>query len=252
MAPETALHDFRRSLGADGEDSPERRRPLRGRYLLERDTLPGWARSSGCILAGADYLNRVTGGGAEHAVFFDPELQAYVKITRGFGLTAGTDFRIGKRTQKYLAVPFVRQATPLEYLERLVLFNELFGDDIRVAGVIGGSEPAIVTTQPVIRGRDASSAEIVSFMAGLGFAPLDNVVVGRRDSASFFRAADGVAVFDAHGENVLAGETGIAPIDLFVIRAGEDLRAFLEMPAADRLAEIGRWVSVSSDWSAAH
>lgn len=72
-------------------------------------------------------------------------------------------------------------------------------------------------------------------MASLGFAPLDDV-----------------AVFDAHGENVLAGETGIAPIDLFVIRAGEDLRAFLEMPAADRLAEIGRWVSVSSDWSAAH
>ena len=247
MAPESALHDFRRSLGTDGEDSPERRRPLRERYRIERDALPGWARSSGCLLAGSDYLSRVTGGGAEHAVFFDPEAQAYVKITRRFGLTTGTDFRIGKRTQKYLAVPFVRPATPLEYLERLVLFNEVFGDDIHVAGVIAEPEPAIVTTQPVIRGRDASPAEIVSCMAALGFAPLDDVVVGRRDSASFFRAADSVAVFDAHGENVIAAKTGIAPIDLFVIRAGEDLRAFLEMPAAERLAEIGRWVSVSSD-----
>ena len=247
MAPESALHDLRRSLGADAADSAERRRPLRERYRIERDTLIEWARSSGCILDGGEILNRVTGGGAEHAVYFDAELQAYVKITRRFGLTAGTDFRIGKRTQKYLAVPFARQATPLEYLERIVLFNEVFGDDIRFAGVIAGPEPAIVTTQPVIRGRDAFPAEIVSFMAELGFAPLEDVVVGRRDSASFFRAADGVAAFDAHGENVLAGETGIAPIDLFVIRAGEDLRTFLEMPAADRLAEVGRWVSVLSD-----
>ena len=246
MAPESALHDFRRSLGTDGEDSPERRRPLRERYRIERDALLEWARSSGCVLDGGEYLSRVQDGGAEHAVFLDEERELVFKITRRFGLTAGTDFRIGKRTQKYLAVPFVRQATPLEYLERIVLFNEVFGDDIRLVGVIAEPEPAIVTTQPVIRGRDASPAEIVTFMADLGFAPLDDVVVGRRDSASFFRAADGVAVFDAHGENIIAAETGIAPIDLFVIRASEDLRAFLEMPAADRLAEIGRWVSVSS------
>ena len=141
----------------------------------------------------------------------------------------------------------MRRATPLEYLERLVLFNDVFGDDIRLVGVIAEPEPAIVTTQPVIRGRHASPAEIASCMAALGFAPVDDVVLDRRDSTSFFGAADGVAVFDAHGENVLAGEMGIAPIDLFVIRAGEDLRAFLEMPAADRLAEIGQWVSVSSD-----
>ena len=84
-------------------------------------------------------------------------------------------------------------------------------------------------------------------MAALGFAPLEGIVVGRRDSASFFRAADGVAAFDAHGENVIAGASGVAPIDLFVIRAGEDLAAFLGMTAADRAAEVGQWVSLSSD-----
>ena len=247
MAPESALHDLRRICETGEEEPGERRRPLRERYRIERDAILGWARGSGCLLTGGEYLSRVQDGGAEHAVFLDEEQELVFKITRRFGLTAGTDFRIGKRTQKYLAVPFVRQATPLEYLERLVLFNEVFGDDIRLVGVIAEPEPAIVTTQPVIRGRDASPAEIVSCMATLGFAPLEDVIVGRHDSASFFRTADGVATFDAHGENVLAAETGIAPIDLFVIRAGEDLRAFLEMPAADRLAEIGRWVSVSSD-----
>lgn len=162
-------------------------------------------------------------------------------------MTVGTQFHIGKRSQKYLGIPFVRQASPLEYLERIVLFNELFGDDIRVVGFIAEPEPAIVTTQPVIRGRDASPMEITAFMATLGFAPLEEVIVGRGDSASYFRAADGVAAFDAHGENVIAGQDGVAPIDLFVIRANDDLHAFLSLSTAERLAEIGRCISLSSD-----
>ena len=131
-------------------------------------------------------------------------------------------------------------------MERIALFNELFGDDIRVVGLIAEPEPAIVTTQPVIRGRDASPSEITTFMATLGFDPLEELVVGRGDSASYFRAADGVAAFDAHGENVITGQNGVAPIDLFVIRAQDDLKTFLALPVAERLAEIGRWVSLSS------
>lgn len=246
MAPESALHDIRRSLGADGAEPPERRRSLRERYERERDALLEWARSSRCLLDARKYLNRVQGGGAEHAVFFDRDSQAYFKITRGFGLTVGTNFHIGKRTQRYLGVPFVRQATPLEYLERLALFNGLFGDEIRVAGVLAEPESAIVTTQPVIRGRDATPGEISAFMGTLGFAAVPGVVAGRRDSASFFRAADSAAAFDAHGENVITGAAGVAPIDLFVVRADEDLAAFLAMPPDERLAEVGEWVSLSS------
>jgi hypothetical protein len=244
MAPKSALHDIRRICGADGTESPERRCTLRERYERERDAVLEWARSSLCLLDAREYLNRVQGGGAEHAVFLDGDV--VTKITRRFGLTVGTNFHIGKRTQRYLGVPFVRQATPLEYLERLALFNELFGDDIRVAGVLAGPEPAIVTTQPVIRGRDAAPDEITAFMGTLGFAEVPYVVAGRRDSASFFRAADSAAAFDAHGENVIAGTAGVAPIDLFVVRADEDLAAFLAMPPDERLAEFGEWVSLSS------
>ena len=56
-----------------------------------------------------------------------------------------------------------------------------------------------------------------------------------------------VAAFDAHGENILTGAGGVAPIDLFVVRAGEDLAAFLALPAEERAAEVGQWVSLSSD-----
>ena len=246
MAPESALHDIRRSLGADGAEPPERRRTLWERYERERDAVLEWARSSRCLLDSRDYLNRVQGGGAEHAVFFDRDSQAYFKITRGFGLTVGTNFHIGKRTQRYLGLPFVRQATAIDYLERLALFNELFGDNIQVVGVLAEPEPAIVTTQPVIRGRDATPDEITTFMAALGFAEVPGVVAGRRDSASFFRASDGAAAFDAHGENVIMGDAGAAPIDLFVVRADEDLAAFLATPVDERRAEVGEWVSLSS------
>ena len=247
MAPESALHDLRRICGTSAAEPGERRRPLRERYAIERSALLEWARGAGCLLDGGDYLSRVQDGGAEHAVFLDEERDLVFKITRQFGLTVGTNFHIGKRTQKYLALPFVRQATPVEYLERVILFNDIFGDDLRFVGVIGEPEPAIVTTQPVIRGRDATPAEAEQFMVALGFAPLAGIVVGRRDSASFFRASDGVAAFDAHGENILTGAGGVAPIDLFVVRAGEDLAAFLALPAEDRAAEVGQWVSLSSD-----
>lgn len=246
MAPQSALHDIRRSLGADGAHEAERRRTLWERYQRERDAVLEWARNRGCLLDGSGYLNRVTGGGAEHAVFFDRDSQTYFKITRKFGLTVGTNFHIGKRTQRYLGVPFVRQATPLEYLERMALFNDVFADDIRVVGVLAEPEPAIVTTQPVIRGRDATVEEITTFMAGLGFAEVRGVVAGRRDSVSYFRASDGVAAFDAHGENVIFGGGGVAPIDLFVVRTDEDLAAFLATPVEERLAEVGEWVSLSS------
>ena len=49
------------------------------------------------------------------------------------------------------------------------------------------------------------------------------------------------------GENVITGRNGVAPIDLFVVRASEDLAAFFRMSAAERAAEVGQWVSLSSD-----
>lgn len=171
-----------------------------------------WARGAGRLIDGREILSRVTGGGAEHMVFFDRKTQRYTKITRGFGLTVGTDYTIGKQTQRWLGVPFVREATPLDYLERIVLFNAVFGDDITLESVISdpGSE-AIVTSQPVVQGRETSPAEIARFMTSLDFAAVPGVVAGRSDSVSFFRAADRTGVFDTHGENFLTDGRRVAP-----------------------------------------
>lgn len=58
MAPQSALHDIRRSIGANADDPPERRRTLRERYLDERAAILGWARDSGCLLDGRDYYRK--------------------------------------------------------------------------------------------------------------------------------------------------------------------------------------------------
>ena len=244
MALESALHDLRGSPGAVRAGTEERPVPLGERVRIERGVLLGWARREGRLLSPIRLRSRVIGGGAEHEVFFDHASQRYFKLTIEGGLTIDSEFRIGKRTQRWLGVPFVREATPLEYLERLVLFNEVFGDDIRLEGVIADAEqPCLVTSQPVIRGRETTHAEIAGFLRQLGFRPVPGVVAGRHDSASFYRADDRVAVFDAHGENFLTDGRYVAPIDLLIVRADDSLHQFLMLDPRGRAAEIGKSVS---------
>ncbi|MCW5557861.1 MAG: hypothetical protein KIT22_08520 [Verrucomicrobiae bacterium] len=244
MALESALHDLRGSGRTVQPSAAERPSELADRARREHGLLIRWARREERLLDGIQWRARVTGGGAEHNVFFDDATQRYFKLTIGGGLTIGSDYRIGKRSQRWLTLPFVREATPREYLERLALFNQVFGDDLRLEGVIADAEPpCVVTSQPVIHGRETTAAEIAHFLTRLEFQPVPGVVAGRHDSVSFYRPDDRVAVFDAHGENFLTDHGHVAPIDAFIIRVEGDLHAFLTLDPRERDAEIGRWVS---------
>lgn len=244
MALESALHDLRGVSGPDGADSTQRPGALADLARRQRRTLIEWARRNGKILAGDRFFPRVTNGGAEHRVFLDEAVGRAFKLTIGGGLTVGIDYRIGKRSQRWLALPFVREATPREYLERLALFNDVFGDDLQLEGVIVDVEPpCVVTSQPVIRGRETTAAEIADFLTQIEFRPVPGVVAGRHDSVSFYRSDDRVAVFDAHGENFLTDRGHVAPIDAFILRVDDDLHGFLTLDPRERDAEIGRWVS---------
>lgn len=152
-----------------------------------------------------------------------------------------TNFHIGKKTQRYIAVPFLREATPFEYLTRLQLFNLTFGEDIEIEGVIAepGKE-AIVISQLFNVGGAATPAQVEEFMAGLGFVPVPGVSAGKAKSISYFRARDSVAVFDTHGQNFLISGSEIVPIDGLIIVANKDLATYLTMPAEERVAELGR------------
>lgn len=183
----------------------------------------------------------------EHHVFFDEARDRYVKITHGvrgdlpgFDLTVDTDFVVGRKSQRGLGVPFVRDATPCEYLERLALFSRILDDETIVEGVFGDpGQTAIVVSQKTIEGRSATAAEVAEHLASRDFLPVPGVAAGRQDSVTYFRSEGRVAVFDTHGENfIIKLDGGIAPIDALIIAADEALARYLSLPPAERREEV--------------
>lgn len=224
----------------DGAEPPDRGRALREARAREIAALEAWAAARGLTHGWVELAPRIREGGAEHDVYQDAASQRWFKVTKQGGLTVDEDWVLGKISQRWLAVPFVREATPLEYLERLTLFNETFGDDVRLEAVTRKSdgEFAIVTSQPHVRGRPAENGETQAFMESLGFAFVPDVSAGRMDSASFHRAAYGMAVFDTHGENFFVFEGLVFPIDALIIKASDSLSQFLLMAPAERRREV--------------
>ena len=115
----------------------------------------------------------------------------------GFALTVDTDFHIGKVSQRYIGVPYLREATPFEYLARLRLFNLTFRDFIEFEGVIDDpGKEAIITSQEFINGQAAASDEVEAFMTERGFVAVPGVVAGRGNSMSYFYSKYGSAYGD--------------------------------------------------------
>jgi hypothetical protein len=93
------------------------------------------------------------------------------------------------------------EATPLEYLERLALHNDLVPGLNQLEGILmqADDDLAIVTSQPRFDIVPVTEAEIAAWFAVLGFSQIT--------SAGYYRAADNLGVFDAHDKNVIrAGE----------------------------------------------
>lgn len=247
MAPESALTDLKLRAAATRSAPEAGGISIVERLEWERNLLVEWAREKDVAFEADSYLSRIEDSHGEHHVYFDRERERYFKITHGvdatsagFALTVDTDFRIGKKTQRYIAVPWLREATPFEYLARAQLFNLIFREDIEIEGVI--VEPgrqAIVLSQRFINGDAASTTQVADFMARRGFVLLPGVSLGRRNSPSYLRAEDAVAVFDTHGENFLVSGPEIIPIDALILRGSDDLLAYLAMSPAERAAEIG-------------
>ncbi|MEA3207885.1 MAG: Serine/Threonine/Tyrosine Kinase found in polyvalent protein [Chthoniobacter sp.] len=192
-------------------------------------------------------MSRVEKTHGEHRVFHDVERGRFFKITHGkdkanagFALTVDTEFLIGRKTQRYLYKPNLREATPFEYLARLRLFNLIFRDSNVFEGVIANpGQEAIVISQPYINGSAATDEEVATLMTGRGFNEVPGVTAGRPESVSYFRPADQVAVFDTHGQNFLVSGEGIVPIDALLIHASDYLADFLTMTREERIAEVG-------------
>lgn len=121
-------------------------------------------------------------------------------------------------------------ALPLEYLERLLLQNSLFNDDLRLEGVAVERERLVIlTSQPNLTGDEATGQDMLTFMRKLWFLPLTGLSIGRPGALAFYRDLDEVAAFDAHPGNFVKDDDGhVLPIDLILVRADEPLQKALQ------------------------
>jgi len=141
--------------------------------------------------------------GNEHQVWFNRNLMSVLKVTWPgfFGLLvayrADEEFR----------------ASPIAYLERWNLHNELFGDSVSFVGVVENDNLLrLVIEQPAITGQPATTEDILEFFTLHGWQRLSI-----QGELAFFDPNRNVVISDTHRGNIIKMDDGLlAPIDLRV------------------------------------
>lgn len=163
-------------------------------------------------------------GGQEHRIWPSEDGTRIFKTTYGgnFGFTVISNEATG-------GCPELTKSLPLEYLERLLLQNQIFGDDLILEAILAiEAEAAIVSSQPTLIGQPVATEEIEEFMRRLWFKPLHGLSLGNPGSLAFYRDLDEVVAFDAHTANFVKDLDGaVLPIDLILVRADQALQASL-------------------------
>lgn len=122
-------------------------------------------------------------------------------------------------------------ATPSDYLRRVRLWNQEFGDNIRVEGITKSG--SLVISQTAITGRKSTREEIESTFASLGWekVPEDKeLMTPLLSGTSYYHPDKRLIVVDARPANVLVDDNGeLAPIDLMVDEIGDSLAKHLDI-----------------------
>ncbi len=207
-----AFNQFKSVLSTDGElDWSETYLDRSEQYqLMEQE-----ARKLGVLYEG---LEPVVEGGREHDLLFDDKNGSVLKFTKPSSAGYVVDFMDEK--------PRLTNGDPLEYLQRLNLHNEVFGDFTQFVG-LGGlkNNRRIMTRQPAVVGRKSTYEEIEKLMVeDLGFTKLPHTYgIGYDESIAFIR--DDVAVFDLRPANLFTTDTGmVIAIDSIPVRLNETNR----------------------------
>ncbi|MBL9131095.1 MAG: hypothetical protein JNG86_07850 [Verrucomicrobiaceae bacterium] len=161
-------------------------------------------RGLGCLPSQIPELSRAPDDeGNEHQIWFVPDLTRVIKVTWPdfFGLLV-----LHRPDEEELA-------SPIAYLERWCLHNELFGDRVRFVGVLEESgQMRLVIEQQAIVGIPATLEQINDFFVSNGWKRFK-----AGDEVAYFDPAREVAISDTHRGNLILMEGGLlAPIDLRV------------------------------------
>lgn len=141
-----------------------------------------------------------------------------------FGLSPGIDLALVSSDMDARRF-HLWEASPMEYLEWLLLQNELVPGLNHLEGVIiQGDDMAIVSSQPRFNLEPVSQTEIDDWFAAQGFEKVTR--------CGYDRADDNLGVFDAHTKNLVRFENTLIPFDVIPCRPGGGFLQFI----ADTLA----------------
>lgn len=138
-----------------------------------------------------------------------------------FGLSPGIELALVSSSQDARRF-HLWEATPIEYLERLYLHNQLVPGLNSLEGIIFQSDGdmAIVTSQPRFDIVPVTTAEIDTWFAAQGFRTIT--------SSAYYRAADNLGIFDAHDKNVVRAGEILIPFDVIPCRPAGGFLKFIE------------------------
>lgn len=120
-------------------------------------------------------------------------------------------------------------AVPMEYLRRLQLHNEIFGDHIRITALTRGNR--FVITQPTLKGGEPTENEIRDVLQSAGW---HRVPIALQDlpeklmGSTWWHDQENLVLLDARKPNFKKTEFGVLPIDLILADITEELKAILK------------------------
>lgn len=141
--------------------------------------------------------------GNEHQVWFQADSSTYLKATwpDHFGML------VIHRSDEEPA------ASPIDYLERWMWHNRLFGDTVEFIGALKTEQGLrLIIRQPAIEGTPATEEEIDTFFTSTGWL---RFTIG--SNIAYFDPAQQIVISDTHRGNIIATDGGLLlPIDLRV------------------------------------
>lgn len=215
-----AAADFLSDSHGNGPETlrPDQRNEVDLAKLAQFESSRGRLIDRGAIIDGS--LEKA--GGGEHEVFYDPKSDRWLKFVRpgSSGLITKviqTDYPLPEHLSRLGA----HAATPVDYLERMRLANEKFGDDQQYHGVWldrSGEPGGLVISQPHINGQDATSTQVAKRLTEDGFK--------RVGPETWYRPTDNVIIDDTKPGNFVTDKNGVAqPVDIPMSVASDEVRA---------------------------
>jgi hypothetical protein len=187
-----------------------------GRLTLPKLTFEEWVSTDAELRSGA-----------EHVVEFDESLESVGKITVpvGFGVIPIVK-RLALHPERDASIEY-DSATPLEYLYRWSMANEIFRDRVELLSVIKWKDGKVSFSikQPYYPGVKATHKEIEDGFRANGWEKRPSL----NSLSIFYNYAYGILAFDAEPRNCYIDQDDLQPFDVVLCRPTPELEDLLDL-----------------------